>query len=203
MSEHIQPLLDRIRTEGIQQAEAERDRLLEQAREEARNIRETAETEARNIRSQAEADAETSRARGEAALAQASRDTLLQFRAELGRQLELLAKQAAGASLSSPDLVADILREQIRSAAPGAKLTLEAGSALAKTLESLLPALLKELGSSRETELVLNPRAGAGFKLSFSGSAAVADISDDAVATWLGALLRPELARHLRPAQDA
>ncbi len=203
MSEHIQPLLDRIHSEGLKKAEAERDALLEQARAEAQRIREKAEQEAEALRKQAETDAAASIARGQTALEQSARDTLLQFRAELNRQVEVAARTAAKETLSAPELIGTLLKEIVSGRGASGKLVLEAGPELADTLEKLLPALLKEAGSGEGSEIVLNPRTGAGFKLRLADSAAVTDFTDESVAAWLSATLRPELAKHLLSKTDS
>lgn len=203
MSEHIQPLLDRIHSEGLKKAEADRDALLQQARDEAKRIREKAEEDAASIRKKAETDAEATRARGQTALEQSARDTLLQFRAELNRQLKVAAETAAKETLSAPELIASLLKDIVAKNASACKLTIETGPELGKSLENLLPALLKEAGADDGADIVLNPKASAGFKLRFADSAAVADFTDEAVATWLSATLRPELAKTLLPKSDA
>lgn len=202
MTEHIQPLLDRIHSEGLKKAESEREALLDQARAEAGRIRNEAQSEAEALRQQAEADAEATLARGQTALEQAARDTLLQFRAELGRQLQVAAQTAAKAALSSPELIASLLREIVKKKAVGGKITLETGEDVGKDLEGLLPALLKDAGAEEGVEIVLTPRTASGFTLRFAESTAVMDFTDESVATWLGAALRPELAKTLRAKSD-
>lgn len=198
MSEHIQPLLERIHTEGLKKAEAERDAILDQARADAHRIREQAEREAGEIREQAEADAAATRARSGTALEQAARDTLLQFRSELNRQLEILAGRAAAKTLSSAEQVAELLQSLMKGNRDKGKALIETRPELGKTLEPLLPALLNELGEDQGVELILNPRANAGFTLRFENAATVTDITDASVAGWLSAHLRPELAALLK-----
>jgi len=203
MIEHIQPLLDRIRTEGLKKAEAEREVLLERARAEADKIRADAEADAASLREKAEADADAATARGTAALQQAARDGLLQFRAELLRQVEAAAKTAAASALSADSLVSDLIRELVKTRSASGKIHVEAGSELAAKLENLLPALLQELGGGNGTEIRMNPRSGAGFRLKFGADAAVADLSDESIADWLAAYLRPELAQLLLPSKES
>jgi len=203
MSEHIQPLLDRIRTEGLKKAEDEREVLLERARAEADTIRAEAAELAKSLREKAEADAAATLARGTAALQQAARDGLLQFRAELLRQVESAAQTAAAAALSADSLVTDLIRELLKTRNTSGKVTVEAGSELAKKLDSLLPALLKELGNGTGADIRMNPRSGAGFKLKFDRDAAVTDLSDEAIADWLAAYLRPELAKLLLSSRES
>lgn len=198
MSEHIQPLLDRIRAEGLKKAEAEKEALLESARAEADKILENARKEADGIREKAEKDAEALQARGAAALEQAARDTLLQFRSELTRQAGATAQAAASAALESDALLHDLLRDLVSAREASGAITLEANGETGERLKNLLPALLRDLGKDDGFDVVLNPRAGGGFKLKFADSSAVFDLTGEAVAGWLSAWLRPELAEILK-----
>jgi len=198
MSEHIQPLLERIQSEGLKKAETEREDILEQARNEAEGIVHSAKQEAEEIRSSAESDAEATRQRGQATLEQAARDLLLRLRTEINRQLKLAAETAAASSLSSTDLVTDLIRERVNSQSGSGEVTVETNTELGEKLEPLLPALLKDAGASGG-KVVMHPKSGAGFELRFSDSAEGMDVTSEAVADWLSSLVRPELAAVLKP----
>lgn len=201
MTEHIQPLLERIRTEGLQQAQQEREALLAEARAEASEIVAKAEAAAVSLREAAEKDAAAMQARTETALAQSARDTLLSFRSALNGQLETAAKAAAGAAMASGALVAELLKALV--AAGGDPSRLEGDAETADRVKALLPALLKDAGRGDGVEVVVNPKIKAGFRLRFVEGAAEADVTDEAVAKWLAAYLRPEVARLLRPEEEA
>ena len=106
MTEELQSLLDRIRTEGVERAEAEAEGIVGEAQERARDIVAEAEAEADELRRQAEADAEASRERGERALDQAGRDFLLtlqkRIEAILCETLRDTVADGAHARTSSP-----------------------------------------------------------------------------------------------------
>jgi V/A-type H+-transporting ATPase subunit E len=198
MSEHIQPLLERIQSEGLQKAEAERETILDQARNEAEGILQSARNEADDIRQKATAEAAASLQRGQATLEQAARDLLLRLRTEMHRQVQIAAEKAASATLSSEEAVAALLKERIQHQDASTHITVETNPALGEKLKPLLPALLQEAGVAGG-EVVMHPKAGAGFELRFSDSTAGVDISAEAVAEWLSSLIRPELAALLKP----
>jgi len=194
MNEQIQPLLERIQSEGLQKAETERERILSEARSEAESLLANAREEAAAIQETAKAEAAATLARGTATLEQAARDLLLRLRTELSRQLQAAAAAAASSSLSSSDIVSDLLRELVKEGGKGA-VTVETNPELGETLKALLPSLLKDV----EGEVIMNPKAGAGFSVRFSDSPQGMDVSADAVAEWLAASVRPELASLLKP----
>jgi V/A-type H+/Na+-transporting ATPase subunit E len=195
MSEHIQPLLERIQNEGLKKAEADRDQILESAKAAADKIIADAKHAANTIRESAERDATANLLQGQTALTQAARDLLLKLRSEIARQVNVAAEKAATSALSAPELVSAILPELAKCGTGNLKI--EAGSALAAQLKDLLPALLKEAG--KDGEVVMNPKSGAGFQLRFTDTPEAIDFSSQAVADWLSHSLRPELADLLRP----
>lgn len=195
MTDTIQPLLERIQNEGLKKSEAERDRILAEAKSKASGILEDARGKAEKIVADAEKQAEASLARGQTALEQAARDLLLKLRTEIARQLNVAAEKAAGSALESDALISDVIREL--AASGSGKISVESGEALAGKLKDLLPALLKDAG--KESEIIMNPKTGAGFRLSFGDSPEAIDFTSQAVADWLSQHLRPELAALVRP----
>ncbi|MDF3128310.1 hypothetical protein P0Y35_03790 [Kiritimatiellaeota bacterium B1221] len=195
MTDTIQPLLERIQNEGLKKSEAQRDQILADAKTKAESILSDARQQAEKIIADAEKQAETSIARGQTALEQASRDLLLKLRTEMARQLNVAAEKAAASALSSEELISQVI--PVLAASGSGKVSVEAGENLAGKLKDLLPALLKDAG--RGSEVVMNPKTGAGFSLHFGESAEAIDFTSQAVADWLSQNLRPELAALLRP----
>ena len=77
MAEELQHLIDRIRAEAIERAEAEAARILAQAREKAAAEVREAERRAREIIAKAERDAAVFAERAQRSLEQAARDLLI------------------------------------------------------------------------------------------------------------------------------
>lgn len=202
MSDVIQPLLDRIHSEGLQKAEEEKAILLAEARAKAEDIVATATSEAERIREEAEREADATRARGTTALEQAARDVLLRLRTEIARQVKLAARSAAAATLSSSDLVAGIITELVSARVSSGKVEIEAHPELAEKLKQALPALLKDAGSSAEADIVMNPKTQSGFILRLDESDGDIDLTDAAVAEWISAGLRKDIADLLTSADS-
>lgn len=195
MSEHIQPLLERIQSEGLKKAEAERETLLSDAQKKADSILADARKQAEDIVQKAEAEAEANLKRGTTALEQAARDLLLRLRTEMGRQLKVAAQQAASAPLGSEELIKELL--PLLAKRGSGTVQVEAADPLAEKLKELLPALLKD--ADKQGKVIMNPKTGAGFQLRFDGSPEGIDFTAESVADWISAGLRPDLAELLRP----
>jgi len=199
MSEVIQPLLDRIHSEGLKKAEADREKLLSQAQAKADQILADAEAQATAIREEADRDAEAAKARGTTALEQAARDVLLRLRTEIARQLKLASQKAASATLSSSDVVANIITDLVKAHTESGRVTVEAHPELAEHLKNALPALLRDAGASAEAEVIMNPKTQSGFTLRLGDSAEGIDLTEAAVAEWISAGLRKDIADLLTP----
>lgn len=194
MSEQIQPLLERIQSEGLKKSESERNQILSTANASAAKIIAEAKKEAEALKADALREADATLQQGKTALEQAARDLLLKLRSEITRQVNVAAAKAASTALSAPELISTLIPELAKSGK--GKVIIETGSAMADQLHALLPALLKEAG--KEGEVVMNPKSGAGFQLRFADSPEALDFSAQAVADWLSHSLRPDLAELLR-----
>lgn len=194
MDIRVQELLEKIKHEGIESAEAEAAKIIKQTEAKRDAILVAAEKEAKAIVAKAVADAARSEESGKAALSQASRDLILAFRGELEKVLALIVKTEVDASFDA---------ETIKKALP---TILEAWSKAgsdeltallpAKDLKSLEAYFMDKLGAALKKGLELKPLKDvkAGFKIIEKGGAAYYDFSAQAVADMLGSYLNTRLA---------
>ena len=83
MSEELQSLLEKINSDGVMKANAQRDAIIAGAEAEAAAIIADARKKADEISKEAAAEAETLQKRAESAINQAARDVVLKLKAEL------------------------------------------------------------------------------------------------------------------------
>jgi V/A-type H+-transporting ATPase subunit E len=83
MAEDIQGLLNRIQSDGIEKAEAEKKRILDNAKQQADELVAKAKAEAEAIMKSAREEAVISENKGKAAVKQAARDVILSLQTEL------------------------------------------------------------------------------------------------------------------------
>lgn len=109
MADELQSLLEKINTEGVKKAEAERESIVSAAKSEAEKIVTAAQNEADRIVDAARIESEALRERAESAVRQAARDTILKLKSELESRL---AAAVAGATAQALDatLMAEIVR---------------------------------------------------------------------------------------------
>jgi V/A-type H+/Na+-transporting ATPase subunit E len=195
MDEQLQSLLDRIRHEGVERADAEAAGIVGDAQERAARIVAEAEATAEGLRRQAETDAEASLERGEKALEQAGRDFLLTLQKSIAAILrETLRDTIAGAL--TPDVVADML------------VRLAEAYAAHDMNESRIDVLLAADDRDRVAAIVMqkyralvnagltlhaDERLERGFKVSFADDNLYHDFSLPTLAEALAPVLKPPL----------
>jgi V/A-type H+/Na+-transporting ATPase subunit E len=195
MTEELQSLLERIRTEGVERAEAEAASIVTEAKERAGRIVAEAEAEADGLRRRAEADAQASRERAEKALEQAARDFLLALQKSIEAVLRGTLRDTVATALT-PDVVADML------------VRLADAYAAHDMNESRVDVLLAAKDRDRIAALVMqkyrdlvnqgltlraDERLDKGFKVSFVDGDLYHDFSLSALAEALAPVLKPAL----------
>ncbi len=198
MDIQLQELLEKIKREGVEAARAEAARVLAEA-EAAKQARlEEAEREAKAIVEKARADAARAEESGRAALAQASRDLLLSFRASLESLLAAAVRSEVKEALG-PEALAAAIPAAVKALASGGELSVLLSPQDIRKLEGkYAQALAAELGKGVE----LKPYADldAGFRIAEKGGAVYYDFSAEALAELLARHLNARLAETLRSA---
>jgi len=195
MEEQLQSLLDRIRHEGVERAEAEAEGIVGEAQQRARHIVADAEADADGLRRGAESDAAASRERGEKALEQAGRDFLLALQKSIEAILRETLRDTVATALT-PEVVADML------------VRLAEAYAAHDMNESRVDVLLAPEDRDRIAAIVMqkyrdlvgqgltlraDERLDKGFKVSFVDDKLYHDFSLPALAEALAPVLKPPL----------
>lgn len=194
MDIRVQELLEKIKNEGIESAEAEAAKILKQAKEKSDAIIAAAEKEAKAIVASGAADAARSEESGKAALSQASRDLILAFRGELEKVLANIVKTEVDASFDADTVkkaLPAILEAWSKEGSDDLTVLLPA-----KDIKALEAFFKDKLGTALKKGLEIKPLkdAKAGFKIVEKGGAAYYDFSAQAVADMLGLYLNTRLA---------
>jgi V/A-type H+-transporting ATPase subunit E len=200
MDIQLQELIEKIKKDGVEAAQADAAKLRAGAEAEAAKIVDEAKKQAGNIVAQGEADRVRSEKAGVAAVEQASRNLVLAFEAEIQGLLDRIVKDAVASSYSA-DVVKDVLPDLIKNWA-------------AKNTDSLDVVLsgddLKKLDDGFKSRLASQLKGGVDFKVgkSLEGGFHIAekdgsafyDFSAEAVAALLSAYLNPRLAELVKDA---
>ena len=200
MDEQLQGLLDRIRREGVERAEAEAARIIQEAEERAAGIIAAGEAEAESLRRAAAADAAAAVERGHTALDHAGRDFLL----SLQRSIEAVLRETLCETVTeglTPDVMAAILMRLAEAYAAHDMNESRVDVLLSAEDRDAVGAIVMEkyralVGSG----LTLRPdeRLDGGFKVSFVDFHLYHDFSTAALAEALAPVLKPPLCDILR-----
>ncbi len=205
MAEELQPLLDQIRKEGINKAEAEATEILSQAKEQAAKAVREAEAKATALMVKAEADAEVFTQRSIATLEQAARDVLI----TVGQGIENIISELVADSVDQA-LGVEVLEKIMVSMA--SSCAEQHGETRIELLlnESDQAELVKFFASKYSDKMVeglelhVDNEILKGFKVSFADDHVYLDFTQEAIAEALTAFLRPKLAEIVgRVAQGA
>lgn len=194
MSEELQSLLEKINSDGVMKANAERDAIIAKAQADADAIIADAEKKAENIRKQAAADAETLQKRAESAISQAARDVVLKLKAELESRITAAVADTAEKTMT-PEFMAELIKSLgIKFLSdPNAELTVMASVKDAAALDAALKGALAA-SFRKQPRVLAEPTIRGGMEVNFSGNELFFDFSTEALTELLAAYTAPKIA---------
>jgi V/A-type H+-transporting ATPase subunit E len=197
MAEDLQNLINKIKTEAIDKAEAEASRIVSEAKAKAAQMVKEAEAEAKAKLEKADKDSQVYAERSEKTLAQAARDAVLAVSQGVEKSvLEVLALNV-DKSLT-PELVQQLLLTLANGYA-GKAATVSLSEGDAKKLSSFISGeFQKKLGAGVSVQS--DSGIFAGFRLSFENGKVSQEWTNEAIADALSAILRPTLAKVVQKA---
>ncbi|MFO7849140.1 MAG: V-type ATP synthase subunit E [Spirochaetia bacterium] len=201
MDVQLKELIERIKSEGIENAEYEADRIINESKEAAKKIVSDAEAEADKIRSKAEEDAARREETGRASLKQAGRDIILSVEKRLQELFDTIIYQETAEVLKG-----NILEEAVMQVVKNwdSDVTdfeiLIAEDELKKIEEGLKKKLSAKL--SEGVEIKPLPKVDAGFQISMKDGSAYYNFTAEGISELLSQFLNPRLAETLKEAAD-
>lgn len=191
MAQEIKDLIERIQKEGIEAARAKAREIEEEARRRAGLIVAEAKNEAARMTDEAHEKNAEFEASTKELLKQAGRDLLLSLRQEINAMLERIVV-ARVREVLTPDEMAKDIHELIRANAAKEGVVVLAAAGDAQKLEEIFFADLKEK-TRQGIVLRASDDIGAGFLISYDGGRSHYDFTDQALAAYIGASLKPKL----------
>jgi V/A-type H+-transporting ATPase subunit E len=199
----IQSLLDKIKKEGIEEAESSAQAILETARSEAAAIVQNARKEADSLLAQAEREVQESKAAFERELAHAGRDLILGVKQELMRLLESIVLREVRAALT-PETVRELLiklaeKWRMEDESGGIEILMNEDE-LSSLGEAGIQALQQEL---KKPTLIRPVRTiESGFRIGERDGAMHYDFTGRGITEILAEYLNPRFAKFLTAAPD-
>jgi V/A-type H+/Na+-transporting ATPase subunit E len=194
MEADLKNLIDKIKQDGIAQADTDAAKIIKDAQAKAEEIVKQAAREGQDIISNAKQEAEKFKKASESALKQAARDALLALRVRASEFFARVVKDKVSEELT-PDVLKDIIVKAVEHAMKEgvAEIEVVLSDKDKKVLEkTLFTALRKE---ARE-RVLLQQKDGVqgGFRIGAKGAGSYLDFTDGAIADGFKRYLNPKLA---------
>lgn len=196
MNVKLDSLIEKIKSDGVDAAKKQADKILADTRKTADAIIKEANTEAEKARKKAEADAEAYRKNAETAIKQAARDTVLVLKEKIGEMFEQVLMTDIAKTLDKEILYELILKLAQAWAEEGDLEVLvneKDAEALQVQLKRSLSANLKD-----GLDLRVDKKIEHGFRIGKKGENLYCDFTDESILEALRIFLNPKLAELLK-----
>jgi len=202
MTEELQQLLDRIRTEGVEKAQVEAKAIIEKARAEADALVAKAKDDAAALRQAAERDAAAFARRAEESVRQAARDVRIQVEQDLVKTLESLLRREVGRAASGEQALHQWISDAVAATLKGGAREVEVvlGGRAAEQVAGLVARLQADAATAEGVKVTPSPAFPDGFVLRLEGGRVEQSFSAEAITAALARLLRPQLVKLLQAA---
>ena len=200
MSQHVQELIDKIKTEGVQAADQRAKEIEDNAQTDAQRIIADAQVQAKRIIADAQAQAQRTHESTEMALKQLARDILLALKKEIEGVLQKVISMKVKDSLS-PERLSEIIGEVIRGSVKAnladndIEVILSAGD-IEKLKDGFIAKLQKEI--KQPITFKSSDGISSGFTISFDEGKSCFDFSDESLIEYLSSYLNTQVASLLK-----
>lgn len=201
MEIQLQELIDQIKKDGVEAAEAKAASILEEAKAKADKMIADAQAQADKILANAKSENERMVKSGEDAIRQAGRNLLISFRESVSREIDVILNKSVAEVYSSESL-AQIIINVVEgwAAKPDAEdITVILNSDSLKALEDILLEGVKEKMLNGVT-FKANDNFDGGFRIAVNNGSAYYDYSAEAVVDMFSNYLSPKVTELLKEA---
>ena len=202
MEVQLQELIEQIKKDGAEAAEAEAKAIVEEAKSDAEKIVAQAQAQADKILADAKAEAERMTKSSEDAIRQAGRNLLISFRESVTRELKAVVGEQVTAVYSSEALAKLVISivENWADQPDAEDVAVILNTQDLKKLEDIFAAALKEKLLKGIT-LKANDNFDGGFRIAVNSGSAYYDYSAEAVVDMLSHYLNPKVTELLKEAK--
>ncbi|UCD54678.1 MAG: hypothetical protein JSV93_03915 [Candidatus Omnitrophota bacterium] len=195
MEMELNNLIDKIKREGVEEAEKEAGELVSDAQGKARQIINTAESEKADIIKQAEGEIRNFRKNAEKAVKQAARDALLNLRERVNEFFVRMVKDKISGELT-PEVLKEVIIKAIANFRKDGTSDIEV-LVSKKDRDELQKSLFKALAKDIKLTLTGAPGIEKGFRIGEKGKDSYFDFTGEAIAESFTRYLNPKLAEML------
>ncbi len=195
MDVKLEKLIDKIKTEGIEQAEQEAGQILQNAKKEADQIVKGANKKADQIIEDAKTETEKLQNSGKSALKQAERDAVLVTKERITEILNNVFKKEISENLK-PDIVVELIKKMVENSGDDQKMKALVSQQDVDELEKLLVSKAQK-GLADTVEIKVERGVSKGFRIGKKGEDVYYDFTDESIAEFLREFLNPSIKKML------
>ena len=200
MSQQIQELIDKIKSEGIQIAEKKTQELEARAQSHAKEIVEQARQQADQLIREAKQEAQKIKETTQIALKHASRDMLLSLRREIEQTLNRIIAMNVSDTMTPENLttiISALIKDHLNQNVSDNSIQVSLSSTdLERLKESFIAKLKEEI--KQPIEFQSSENVTKGFTISFDNGKSCFEFTEMSLAEFLSAYLNRELASLLK-----
>ena len=202
MEVQLQTLIDQIKKDGVEAAEAEAEAIVKAAKEQAEQILADAQAQANKILAGAKVETQRMTTSSEDAIRQAGRNLLISFRESINKEVQAIVGQQVNAVYASDAFAQLIIRivENWANQPDAEDLAVILNTQDLNKLEETLLAALKEKMLQGVT-LQANDHFDGGFRIAVNNGSAYYYYSAEAVVDMLSNYLNPKVTALLKEAK--
>ena len=196
MESQLQSLIDKIRTDGVAEAEKQGKAVIDEAEQKAARLLADAESQAEGILDRAKQDAARTEEAGKKALEQAGRNLVLGLERNITDLFDRVLKAEIAEALT-PDVLASLLESVIGKWGPESGVVVELSE---KDSEALTKGLLAKVQERVKGGVTLKSveTVDAGFSISEKNGSVFYDFTAGGIAEILAEYLNPMLGEILK-----
>ncbi len=193
MTMELKNLIDKIKKDGVEQAENEAAKIVTDANNQAKNIIDQAQKQSQDIIAKAQKEAESFKVSSEQALKQAARDSLLTLRGRVTEFFARVVKKNVQDELN-PTVLQDIILQAVEHCIKKGIMDIEVVVSAADK-QALEKRLFSSLRKEAREKVLLKAGNGIekGFRIGERDKNSYLDFTDQAIAEGFKRYLNPKL----------
>lgn len=195
MDTKLDNIIEKIKKEGVEDAQKEAEKKLQQAHKEADTIVKEAQKKADNIISDAEKEIKKMKVSSEVSLEQASRDTLLQVKNSIIDLFDTVFKREIASALT-PDFIQKLIVKMVEEGEQGEVEEVRLSKKNKKKVEELLISSLKK-DIKKEINLQVDKEISHGFRIGLKNEDVYYDFTEESIGDVFMKYVSPRLREML------
>jgi len=189
----LESLIEKIKKDGVTEAKAQAEQIIQEAKKQAGQIINEAKAQAEQIISAAKVEAGKFKDNAQAAIRQAARDTILTVKEEIIKTFDKIIKDEVTRSLN-PELTAQLITKIVDKWSPDENDQIEVLAA-DDDVDKLKDLFIEKVREKAKDKLVISTGSNInkGFRIGIKGEDVYYDFSEEAVIEVFKELINPKI----------